>query len=313
MRDPNEYYLFLGTDPDAHSLSISVAYRSRLNWAQSKGGFLLEMIEEAFACLSDPSKRALYDTGKYPINRMIAAFRDILKRDGRLAEFDNFSADVKIGMYCEVLGAEDATVDLELQQDGSLMDTKTGEMFDVSIPGMSQELPKTETRWNAANSADPKGYYAHLGLKPTASVEEINRAYLDVIAKCSDNPMVLSMAYEAFSVLGSTQKRREYDGGSTSDLTSGKIALTVDASATPGAMMSGKIVFSDRQMATWFIDMRGKLMLAPTIEGYEPSKSDAAVFLGLVNDAINRHNRALTQPKEDHGYRTMGKPTANFE
>src|SRR5438105_337539 len=43
----------------------------------------------------------------------------------------------------------------------------------------------------------------------------------------------------------------------------GEVSVTVDQIARPGAMVSGKVNFSDGNMADWYFDQNGRLGLVP--------------------------------------------------
>lgn len=58
----------------------------------------------------------------------------------------------------------------------------------------------------------------------------------------------------------------------------GSVAVTVDQLARPGAMVSGKVTFSDGNIAEWYIDQTGRLGLAPQVAGYRPPAADVQQF-----------------------------------
>jgi len=58
----------------------------------------------------------------------------------------------------------------------------------------------------------------------------------------------------------------------------GKVSVSVDQLARPGAMVSGKVTFSDGQKAEWYMDQYGRLGLSPAQQGYRPPQSDIADF-----------------------------------
>lgn len=58
----------------------------------------------------------------------------------------------------------------------------------------------------------------------------------------------------------------------------GNVSLTVDQIARPGALISGKVTFSDGNTAEWYLDQMGRLGVAPTVKGYKPSQDDVAAF-----------------------------------
>jgi len=58
----------------------------------------------------------------------------------------------------------------------------------------------------------------------------------------------------------------------------GKVAVSTDTLARPGAMVSGKVTFSDGQVADWYVDNQGRPGLVPATPGYRPSEADIAEF-----------------------------------
>jgi hypothetical protein len=58
----------------------------------------------------------------------------------------------------------------------------------------------------------------------------------------------------------------------------GKVSVTVDQLARPGAMVSGKVKFSDGKTADWILDQAGRLGLVPTEKGYKPPTADVQEF-----------------------------------
>jgi hypothetical protein len=58
----------------------------------------------------------------------------------------------------------------------------------------------------------------------------------------------------------------------------GKITLSVDQLTRPGAVVSGKVTFSDGNTSAWQIDEMGQLGLIPPKPGYRPPASDVQPF-----------------------------------
>jgi hypothetical protein len=58
----------------------------------------------------------------------------------------------------------------------------------------------------------------------------------------------------------------------------GKISVTVDQITRPGAIVSGKVTFSDSQTAEWYLDQMGRLGVVPKQQGYKPSAADVQDF-----------------------------------
>jgi hypothetical protein len=59
---------------------------------------------------------------------------------------------------------------------------------------------------------------------------------------------------------------------------SGGVSVTVDQLTRAGALVSGKVKFSDGKAAEWFLDQAGRLGLAPTEKGYKPPAADLQEF-----------------------------------
>jgi hypothetical protein len=69
-------------------------------------------------------------------------------------------------------------------------------------------------------------------------------------------------------------------------LPSGGVSLTVDHLARPGAMVSGKVTFSDGQKADWYLDQAGRLGVVPVVQGYKPSAADVQQFQLALQDEM---------------------------
>jgi hypothetical protein len=58
----------------------------------------------------------------------------------------------------------------------------------------------------------------------------------------------------------------------------GKVSVTVDQITRPGAIVSGKVTFTDGQAADWYLDQMGRLGVVPKQQGYKPSAADVQDF-----------------------------------
>ena len=58
----------------------------------------------------------------------------------------------------------------------------------------------------------------------------------------------------------------------------GKVSVTMDTLALPGALVSGKVEFSDGETAIWMLDQSGRPGLDPDTVGYRPSQPDIVEF-----------------------------------
>jgi hypothetical protein len=58
----------------------------------------------------------------------------------------------------------------------------------------------------------------------------------------------------------------------------GKVTVTMDTLTLPGAMVSGKVSFSDGETAIWMLDQTGRPGLDPDTAGYRPTQEDIMEF-----------------------------------
>ena len=58
----------------------------------------------------------------------------------------------------------------------------------------------------------------------------------------------------------------------------GKVSVGVDKVTRPGAIVSGKVTFSDGQTADWYLDQTGRLGVVPKQQGYKPTQADVQDF-----------------------------------
>ena len=58
----------------------------------------------------------------------------------------------------------------------------------------------------------------------------------------------------------------------------GNVSLVVDELTRPGAIVSGKVTFSDGQQAEWYLDQTGRLGVIAKQQGYKPSAADLQQF-----------------------------------
>jgi len=66
----------------------------------------------------------------------------------------------------------------------------------------------------------------------------------------------------------------------------GQVAVSVDQIARPGAIVSGKVTFSDGQMADWYLDQTGRLGVVPKQTGYKPTAADVQEFQMALQQEI---------------------------
>lgn len=66
----------------------------------------------------------------------------------------------------------------------------------------------------------------------------------------------------------------------------GKVSVSVDQIARAGALVSGRVTFSDGQKAEWYLDQMGRLGLVPPTQGYRPPQADITEFQQQLQDEL---------------------------
>lgn len=66
------------------------------------------------------------------------------------------------------------------------------------------------------------------------------------------------------------------------------VSVSVDQLTKPGALVSGKVKFSDGKTAEWFLDQTGRLGLAPSEKGYKPPAADLQDFQITLQNELQK-------------------------
>ncbi len=66
------------------------------------------------------------------------------------------------------------------------------------------------------------------------------------------------------------------------------MSVATDEISRPGAMISGKVTFSDGQTGVWYIDNYGRFSLIPPVSGYKPSEGDLQKIQPLLGHELSR-------------------------
>ena len=72
------------------------------------------------------------------------------------------------------------------------------------------------------------------------------------------------------------------------ELLGGKVSVTVDQVTRPGALVSGKVTFSDGKGAEWYLDQMGRLGVVPKEQDYKPSQEDIVDFQTELQNQLAR-------------------------
>ncbi|MEM9237542.1 MAG: hypothetical protein AAGB14_12245 [Verrucomicrobiota bacterium] len=66
----------------------------------------------------------------------------------------------------------------------------------------------------------------------------------------------------------------------------GTVNVSMDSVAMPGALVSGKVTFSDGEKAVWMLDQMGRPGLEADTPGYRPSEEDVMDFQKQLSELI---------------------------
>ena len=68
----------------------------------------------------------------------------------------------------------------------------------------------------------------------------------------------------------------------------GSVSVVVDQIARPGALVSGKVIFSDGNKADWHLDQTGRLGLVTQQPGYRPATGDVQQFQAALEAELSK-------------------------
>ena len=68
----------------------------------------------------------------------------------------------------------------------------------------------------------------------------------------------------------------------------GVVNVTLDTLTLPGALVSGKVTFSDGETAIWMLDQSGRPGLDPDTPGYRPSQEDVMEFQDQLRSLLQK-------------------------
>jgi hypothetical protein len=68
----------------------------------------------------------------------------------------------------------------------------------------------------------------------------------------------------------------------------GNVTVTMDTLTLPGALVSGKVTFSDGESAIWMLDQSGRPGLDPDTPGYRPTQQDIGAFQQQLRALIEK-------------------------
>lgn len=99
--------------------------------------------------------------------------------------------------------------------------------------------------------------------------------------------LVLDLGIEIREAPKEPEKKPEEEVKAKSAPT-GTVEVTMDTLALPGALISGKVTFSDGETAIWMLDQYGRPGLDPDTPGYRPTPEDVADFQKQLAELVRK-------------------------
>ncbi len=118
---------------------------------------------------------------------------------------------------------------------------------------------------------------------------EVSMTYMDVRFLVDDLNLALIEKEEPKKVeepVDEAAAAEPAPADATAPAAGGAVTVEVDTIAQPHAMVSGKVTFSDGQIADWYIDHQGQPGMVARVQGYRPSQPDIADFQTKLDAAL---------------------------
>ncbi len=87
--------------------------------------------------------------------------------------------------------------------------------------------------------------------------------------------LILDLGIELIEEPKAAEKKEEEK---PAPVPTGAVTVTMDTLTLPGALVSGKVTFSDGETAIWMLDQSGRPGLDPDTPGYRPNQQDIQEF-----------------------------------
>jgi len=84
------------------------------------------------------------------------------------------------------------------------------------------------------------------------------------------------------------EKKPEAEDVLSKPLPTGAVNVEMDNIALPGALVSGKVTFSDGETGIWMLDQYGRPGLDPDTPGYRPKQEDIVEFQKQLSELVRK-------------------------
>jgi hypothetical protein len=140
---------------------------------------------------------------------------------------------------------------------------------------LTEEQRQTVAKWisEGAKLSEIQKRLLELGVKLTYMEVRFLVDDLKLTPKDPEPPKVVAPV-----AADPTQLTAEKNPAPEGTLPPSAVSVSVDQITKPGTMISGKVTFSDGQLADWYLDQTGRLGVVPKVAGYKPSAADVQDF-----------------------------------
>lgn len=146
--------------------------------------------------------------------------------------------------------------------------------------------------FSANKLSDDQKNALHLWASEGANIADLQKGLKDEfgisITYMDARFLVLDLGIQLQDTPKETEKASNVTAPADAPAPSGKVTTTMDHVALPGAMVSGKVTFSDGETAIWMLDPTGRPGLDPDTVGYRPSQEDIIEFQKQLAELASR-------------------------
>jgi hypothetical protein len=125
-----------------------------------------------------------------------------------------------------------------------------------------------------------------LGVRLTYMEVRFLLADLDLKPRDVDPPASAGLTPNGAAVTPPAASGADDPGATPAPDSGSQVRVTVDQLTRPGAVVSGRVTFSDGQTAEWYLDQMGRLGLAAKEKGYRPPQSDLMEFQNALQNEL---------------------------
>lgn len=178
------------------------------------------------------------------------------------------------------------------------------------VPGSEVSEPRhafrigtgPENPWHSGGKRQETGMFSASKLSPEqvaslkqraaegASMSDLQRHLKDdlgiTITYMDTRFLVLDLGIELIEE--PKEEPKEEPAENAAPVPTGAVNVTMDTIAMPGALVSGKVTFSDGETAVWMLDQTGRPGLDPDTPGYRPSQEDIMEFQTQLRSLLQK-------------------------